>query len=74
LTIDTNANQPFIIGTAITIVNRGTGTISVSPAGGVSLYMVGNTTPADRSILSYGMATIMKVETNTWMINGTGVF
>jgi uncharacterized coiled-coil protein SlyX len=74
LTLDTHANQPFIVGAVLSLINRGAGTITVTPASGVSLYLVGNSTSDSRSILSYGMATVMKVENDVWMINGTGVF
>jgi hypothetical protein len=73
LTIPLNSSVAFDIGTAISIVNQGTGNISVAPTGGVSMYLAGNATSASRTITSYGMATLMKVATDTWFINGTGV-
>jgi hypothetical protein len=74
LTIPTNANVAFNIGTAISIVNQGTGNITVANAAGVSLYLAGNSTVSNnRTITTYGMATLLKVNTNTWFINGAGV-
>jgi hypothetical protein len=35
--------------------------------------MAGNSTAANRVLGTYGMATLMKVGTDTWFINGTGV-
>jgi len=35
--------------------------------------MAGNSTAANRVVSNYGMATLMKVATDTWFINGTGV-
>jgi hypothetical protein len=60
-------------GTAISIVNQGTGNITVANAAGVSLYLAGNSTAGSRTLTSYGMATLIKVQVNTWFINGSGV-
>lgn len=73
ITIANNSSVAFPIGTAISIVNQGAGTITVARGSGVSLYLAANSTSADRSIATYGMATILKVGTNTWFINGAGV-
>jgi hypothetical protein len=73
ITIPTNANVAFGNGTAISIVNQGTGNITVANAAGVLLYLAGNSTAGSRIITSYGMATLIKVQVNTWFINGTGV-
>jgi hypothetical protein len=73
ITIPTNANVAFGNGTAISIVNQGTGNITVASDTGVSLYLAGNSTAGSRTLTSYGMATLIKVQINTWFINGTGV-
>jgi hypothetical protein len=73
ITIPTNANVSFNVGTAVSIVLQGSGSITVSPFSGVTLYLAGNSTSASRTISTYGMATLMKVATNTWFINGSGV-
>jgi hypothetical protein len=63
----------FATGTEIGIVVQSTGNILVNATGGVTLYMAGNSTAANRVVGSYGMATLMKVASDTWFINGTGV-
>ena len=73
ITIPTNANVAFNVGTAVSIVLQGSGSITVSPFSGVTLYLAGNSTSASRTISTYGMATLLKVATNTWFINGSGV-
>jgi hypothetical protein len=74
LTVPTNANVGFPIGTAITIVNQGTGNILVANAATVTMYLASNSTASiNRTVTSYGMATLLKVATNTWFINGSGV-
>jgi hypothetical protein len=61
------------VGTAISVVNRGTANITVAPAAGVSLYLAGNATSANRVVTTYGMATMINVAANIWMIDGTVV-
>ena len=73
LTIANNASQGFQVGAAITVVNQGTGNITIAQGSGVTLYLAGNATSGNRSVATFGMATIMKVDTDTWFINGTGV-
>lgn len=73
LTIANNASQGFQVGAAITVVNQGSGTITIAQGSGVTLYMAGNASSGNRSVTAFGMATFMKVATDTWFINGTGV-
>ena len=73
LTIANNASQGFQVGAAISIVNQGTGNITVAQGSGVTLYFAGNATSGNRTVVTFGMATLIKVATNTWFINGTGV-
>lgn len=73
ITIPTNANVAFGNGTAISIINQGTGNITIANVAGVQLYLAGNTTSDSRTLTSYGMATLIKVQVNTWFINGTGL-
>ena len=73
LTVPTNANVGFATGTAVSIVVQAAGNILVNAASGVTLYMAGNSTSANRVVGGYGMATLMKVASDTWFINGTGV-
>jgi hypothetical protein len=73
LTIANNTSVSWSVGTAISIVNRGTGNITIAQGSGVSLYLAGNATSGNRTISTYGMATLLNVAANIWMINGTGV-
>jgi hypothetical protein len=73
ITIPTNANVAFSVGTTVSIILQGSGSITVNPFSGVTLYLAGNSTSASRTISAYGMATLIKVATNTWFINGSGV-
>jgi len=73
LTVPSNANVAFPVGTAITIVNKGTANLTVDFEVEASMYLAGNATSASRTITTYGMATVMKTATDEWFINGTGV-
>lgn len=73
LTIPSNANVAFPIGTAISIVNKGTGNITLALEAEASVYLAGNATSSTRTITTYGMATLMKTATDEWFVNGTGV-
>ena len=71
LTIANNTSVAWTVGTAMTIVNRGTANVLIVPGTGVSLYLAGNSTSANRVVTTYGMATMINVAANIWMINGT---
>jgi hypothetical protein len=72
-TVPANANVAFPVGTAISLVNQGSANVSVALQANVTMYLAGNSTSSTRTLTSYGMATVLKVSTNTWFINGTGV-
>ena len=71
--IANNATVAFPIGAAITIVVQSTGTIVLQPNVNVSMYFAGNSTSASRTVNAYGMASLLKVGTDTWMLTGIGV-
>jgi hypothetical protein len=71
LTLPTDASVPLAVGTTILVV--ATGATTISPAAGVTLRQAGTSNTGARSLAANGMATIIKVETNIWYINGTGV-
>ena len=73
ITVPNNTTVSFSIGTAISIIQQGTANLTVTPDSGVTMYLAGNSTSASRTVGNYGMATLMKVGTDTWFINGTGV-
>jgi hypothetical protein len=71
LTLPTNAAVPLSVGTTILVVASGTTTIS--PSAGVTLRLAGTNTTGARTLAIHGMATIIKVNTNLWYVNGTGL-
>lgn len=73
LTIANSAVASYNVGMVTTVVNRGTANILIDKQTGVSLYLTGNTTSSSRILTSYGMATLINVETDVWMISGSGL-
>ena len=73
LTVPNNASAGFAVGSAINLINQGTGTITVAQGTGVTMYFAGNSTSGNRTVSSYGVATIQKVATDTWFIVGVGI-
>ena len=74
VTIPDNANVAFPTGATITVVVNAAGNVIIAQGTGVSLYMAGSSTTGDRAVGAYGLASIMKVATDTWVISGTGVY
>jgi len=73
LTVANNASVGFSIGTAINLINLGTGIITIAQGSGVTMYYAGNSTAGNRTVSSYGAATIQKVATDTWFLVGVGI-
>jgi hypothetical protein len=73
LTIPNNASTSFAVGSAINLVNQGTGNITITQGSGVTLYLAGNSTSGNRIVTSYGLATMQKVATDTWFVVGVGL-
>jgi hypothetical protein len=56
----------------VTIVNNGTTAISIT-ASGVTLKRAGTASTGTRTLSANGVATLLKVDTNTWFISGAGL-
>ena len=71
ITIPTNANVAFPVGTTIVLINSGNATRTVSLASD-TLQLAGSTTNGSpRTLAVYGMATVVKVASTVWYISGT---
>ena len=67
LTIPINASVSFSVGTRIDIIQTGAGTLSVVPSSGVTINSESNKLKImDR----YAGATLIKYDTNTWLLAG----
>lgn len=72
-TIDSNANVPYPVGTAITFVNdtsAGVVTIAITSD---TLVLAGAGTTGSRTLAANGIATAIKMTSTRWMISGTGL-
>ena len=72
ITIPSNANVPFPIGAAVTIITNSGVTANVAISTD-NLILGGIGTTGTRTVSPYGMATIIKVTATTWFISGAGV-
>lgn len=67
LRIPTNAGTPFPIGTQILIMQYGTGQTTIAGTSGVTLRSSGGKT---KIAAQYGMATLIKIGTDEWVLSG----
>lgn len=72
ITVPTNSSVAIPIGSAITIINNGTGTLTISAAS-ITMNFAGTTSTGNRALATKGLATLIKVATDTWFISGVGV-
>jgi hypothetical protein len=69
ITVPTNASVPFLIGTQIAFIQTGAGQTSFSPADGITVIILSKN--SNRKISSrYSPATLIKKDTNTWVLVG----
>lgn len=66
LTVPLNSSVPFPIGTAITILQTGAGQITVVPVSGVVI----NSTPGLKIRAQWAAASLIKRNTDTWVLVG----
>lgn len=74
LTVPTNATAAISVGSAFTVVNNGTTAITVTTTG-TTVYKAGTSTAwaSGGTLAVRGMATFMKVATDTWFVSGSGL-
>ena len=73
ITVPTNANAGFAVGSQVEVVVQALGNVLITTQPGVTLYLAGNSTAGNRTVESYGAASILKVATDTWFVRGQGV-
>lgn len=69
LTIPLNSSVAFAIGTVITVLNIGTGLVTISGAGGVTVLSAG-ATAASPTLAQYKSAALIKTAADTWYVVG----
>jgi hypothetical protein len=71
LTVNTNATTAIDIGTTILVVNNNSGNLTISGAG--VTFQLANGATGNRTVATKGMASLLKVATDTWWVTGPGV-
>lgn len=72
-TIDSNANVPYPVNTAITFINQhGAGVLTIAVTAD-AMYLAGAGTTGNRTLAANGLATAIKVTSTEWLISGTGL-
>jgi hypothetical protein len=71
LTVNTNATTAIDVGTTILVVNNNSGNLTISGAG--VTFQLANGAAGNRTVATKGMATLLKVATDTWYVSGAGV-
>lgn len=69
--IPTNASVAFPVGTAITILNKGAGTLTISATtSGTTTVLSAGTVAASPTVAQYKTAVCIKTATDTWYVAG----
>jgi hypothetical protein len=69
--IPTNASVAFPVGTAITVLNKGAGTCTISAVTpGTTTVLSAGTVPASPTLAQYKTAVCIKTATDTWYVAG----
>ena len=72
ITVPPNSSVPFEIGAVITIVSNAA-SLTITQGSGVTLKFTNTVNTGNRTLASNGIATLMKVATDTWYIFGIGL-
>ncbi len=72
-TIDSNANVPYVPGTAITFINQNAAGVITIAITSDTMRLAGAGTTGSRTLAANGVATAIKVTTTEWIISGTGL-
>lgn len=69
--IPTNASVAFAVGTVITVLNKGAGTVTISAVTpGTTTVLSAGATAASPTLAQYRSAACIKVATDTWYVVG----
>jgi len=72
VTVPPNSSVAFEIGTVISVMSNATALV-IQAGSGVTLKLANSTSTGNRSVASNGVATMIKVATDTWYVFGLGV-
>lgn len=72
LTIPPASSVGFPIGTVIPLRNFSTAALTIARGAAVQLRLPGSGTDANRTLASYGFASLVHEDTNVWILSGVG--
>jgi hypothetical protein len=72
-TIPPNSSVAYPTGTVIVVANIGSGPVAINRGSGVALRQGGSATDGNVALAQHGIASLLKLDTNSWYISGTGV-
>lgn len=70
--IPADSSVAFPLGTTLTVVNNGSGDLTINAAS-VTLYQAGSTNTGNRTLATKGLATLFKTDVDVWFISGLGL-
>lgn len=73
IAVPANATTAFAVGDIVAVLNVGAASQSITPASGVTLVLTGTSATGSRALAQNGLATLLKVATDTWWVYGVGV-
>jgi hypothetical protein len=73
VTVPANATTAFAIGDTIILYNNSAGGITVTQSTGVTLRLAGSSSSGNRTLAQRGLATLIKVGTDEWVVSGMGI-
>jgi hypothetical protein len=72
-TIPPNSSAALPIGSVIVLANTGSGAVTIARGAGVALRVSGSATDANKTLAQHGIASIIKLGTDSWYISGSGL-
>lgn len=72
ITVPLNSAVAYPVGTAITLINNGSGNITIVTTS-LTVYWAGTAFTGNRTLAPKGLCTLVKVDTDTWFITGAGL-
>ena len=73
VTVPANAATAFAIGDTIALYNNSAAAISIAQGSGVTLRLAGSSSSGNRMLAQRGLATLIKIASDEWVIGGMGV-
>lgn len=73
LTLPASSQIPYPLGTVLTILNAGGGSIVLGQGPGATILRLGDGASGNRNIAVHGIVTAVKISATTWYVGGLGL-